>query len=284
LFGRGADGATCACDAAGDGITNPAPINGNTGVSLSADDDGGFFRQKAAAYYAAGAMPLSGGAIPTATPAAPTATATPTATGTPPPAGTPTPTSTPQPVVLFGRTVTSGSNDTSDAGYINGSRFTLSTQGTLTALSLYVGATPPGAHVRLALYSTNGTGDPGALLAQSGEGVAAVGWNTLAVPGGPLLAPGTYWIVAQTDNAGTVYVVASGLTSSDFVGWAPQAYGPFPATISGWTKQTNQVFAMYGTVSTLATATPTRTATATPTPTSPPVRIPVGETPIALTP
>ncbi|MDE3094366.1 MAG: hypothetical protein KGK07_00005, partial [Chloroflexota bacterium] len=58
LFGRGADGATCACDAAGDGITNPAPINGNTGVSLSADDDGGFFRQKAAAYYAAGAMRL----------------------------------------------------------------------------------------------------------------------------------------------------------------------------------------------------------------------------------
>ena len=30
LFGRGADGATCACDAAKDGVTNPAPINGNT--------------------------------------------------------------------------------------------------------------------------------------------------------------------------------------------------------------------------------------------------------------
>ena len=30
LFGRGADGATCACDAAKDGITNPAPIDGNT--------------------------------------------------------------------------------------------------------------------------------------------------------------------------------------------------------------------------------------------------------------
>jgi hypothetical protein len=58
LFGRGADGATCACDAANDGVTNPAPIGGNTGASLNADDDGGFFRQKAAAYYAAGAMPL----------------------------------------------------------------------------------------------------------------------------------------------------------------------------------------------------------------------------------
>ena len=44
LFGRGADGATCACDAAKDGITNPAPINGNTRPSLSADDDGGYFK------------------------------------------------------------------------------------------------------------------------------------------------------------------------------------------------------------------------------------------------
>ena len=30
LFGRGADGTTCACDSAKDGVTNPAPINGNT--------------------------------------------------------------------------------------------------------------------------------------------------------------------------------------------------------------------------------------------------------------
>jgi hypothetical protein len=61
LFGRGADGATCACDAAGDGVTNPAAINGNTGTSLNADDDGGFFRQKAVAYYGAGAIPLPNG-------------------------------------------------------------------------------------------------------------------------------------------------------------------------------------------------------------------------------
>jgi len=58
LFGRGADGATCACDAANDGVTNPAPIDGNSGASISADDDGGFFRQKAAAYYSAGALRL----------------------------------------------------------------------------------------------------------------------------------------------------------------------------------------------------------------------------------
>jgi hypothetical protein len=79
LFGRGADGPTCACDAAGDGTTNPAPIDGNTTPSLSADDDGGFFRQQAQMYYAAGALPLAGGS------------------GTPTPMPSPSPTSSPMP-------------------------------------------------------------------------------------------------------------------------------------------------------------------------------------------
>jgi len=86
LFGGGAAGATCACDGQGDGITNPAPINGNTLVSLSADDDGGFFRQKAAAYYAGGAITF-GAATPTAT-----RTPTPTPSRTPTPTATRTPT------------------------------------------------------------------------------------------------------------------------------------------------------------------------------------------------
>ncbi|HEX2036659.1 MAG TPA: hypothetical protein VHS99_20950 [Chloroflexota bacterium] len=60
LFGRGADGATCACDANRDGVTNPVPINGNTGESLNADDDGGFFHDRARRYYEAGALPLPG--------------------------------------------------------------------------------------------------------------------------------------------------------------------------------------------------------------------------------
>jgi hypothetical protein len=64
LFGRGADGATCACDAAGDGITNPQPINGNAALSRDADDDGGFFRWKAAEYYATGPLPLRGAGAP----------------------------------------------------------------------------------------------------------------------------------------------------------------------------------------------------------------------------
>ena len=58
FFGGGADGTTCACDAQRDGVTNPAPIDGNTKRSLSADDDGGYFRSRVRAYYRAGALTL----------------------------------------------------------------------------------------------------------------------------------------------------------------------------------------------------------------------------------
>jgi hypothetical protein len=85
LFGGGASGVTCACNAVNDGVTNPAAINGNSMASelapagtapaqvtrgsvptlvtpYAADDDGGFFRWRAWAYYQAGALPL--GAAP----------------------------------------------------------------------------------------------------------------------------------------------------------------------------------------------------------------------------
>jgi len=81
LFGGGASGVTCACDAGKDGVTNFAPIGANTMASQSApagtapsattsggvptlvtpyaaDNDGGYFRWRAWAYYQAGAMPL----------------------------------------------------------------------------------------------------------------------------------------------------------------------------------------------------------------------------------
>jgi hypothetical protein len=87
LFGGGADGVTCACDADGHGVTNPTAINGNTTASelaapgtppsqvmrgsvptlvtpYAADDDGGYFRWRAWAYYQAGAMSLSAPGTP----------------------------------------------------------------------------------------------------------------------------------------------------------------------------------------------------------------------------
>lgn len=84
LFGGGAAGTTCACDAQNDGVTNPAATNGNAIVSElatantppslvvrgttptlvtphAANDDGGFLRWRAWKYYQDGRLPLAGG-------------------------------------------------------------------------------------------------------------------------------------------------------------------------------------------------------------------------------
>ncbi len=92
LFGSGDGNSTGYSDVAGDGITNPNPINNNNAVASVSDDDGGYLRSQGQAYYARGAMtlPSAGGPVPTATA---TATAIPTATATP----TKVPTSTPSP-------------------------------------------------------------------------------------------------------------------------------------------------------------------------------------------
>lgn len=58
LFGAGNSGTTQNYDAAHDGITNPAPINGNTGVSSVSDDDGGFLRLSVGNYYRSGPVVL----------------------------------------------------------------------------------------------------------------------------------------------------------------------------------------------------------------------------------
>jgi len=114
LFGSGADGTTEARDRAGDGVTSPPATNGNTGVSLNADDDGGFFRQKAAAYYSAGAMPLAGGSAPTTTPVA-AATATMAATATAAPSATMTPVTAATATILATATVTPAATTTAMA-------------------------------------------------------------------------------------------------------------------------------------------------------------------------
>ncbi len=54
LFGRGAGGQSTYTDAKGDGITNPAAINGNDAIAQYSDDDGGYLRIVARRYYERG--------------------------------------------------------------------------------------------------------------------------------------------------------------------------------------------------------------------------------------
>lgn len=58
LFGPGNSGTTDVYDAAADGITNPAAIDGNGTAAAYADDDGGLLRLNVGRYYHSGATPL----------------------------------------------------------------------------------------------------------------------------------------------------------------------------------------------------------------------------------
>jgi len=107
MFAPGNSGSTSYTDTMKDGVTNPSSFcttdgtsSGqicNTHVSTVADDDGGFIRVSAQAYYQH-PVPLSGGAAATSTPTStPTRTTTPTATATPKPSNTPVATKTATP-------------------------------------------------------------------------------------------------------------------------------------------------------------------------------------------
>ena len=71
LFGAGNGGSTVPSDGMGDGVTNPPSFctadglsSGqvcNNHTSASSDDDGGYLRMQAAAYYASGPLPIGGG-------------------------------------------------------------------------------------------------------------------------------------------------------------------------------------------------------------------------------
>lgn len=189
------------------------------------------------------------GPAPTDTPT-PTATSTPTRTPTPTVTATPTATPTTLPGFTFGVTdCSNGLNDNSNYAFVDGARFPLTVAGTLDSLSIFIGATPGGARVRMAIYTNNGAGNPASLIAETGDAVVVPGWNTIPMPAGVTLSAGTYWITAQTDNPATVYRYVDGLPSSSFLGWRPQtyAYGPHPASITSWVKYGFQTYCMYGT-------------------------------------
>ncbi len=59
LFGGGAGGCTSVRDTRKDGVTNPAPVQGNRGEKAAfPDDDGGYLRLRGGNYYAKGPLPL----------------------------------------------------------------------------------------------------------------------------------------------------------------------------------------------------------------------------------
>ena len=140
LFGGGASGTTCACDAMHDGVTNPAASGTHTRASLSADDDGGYLRDRVHAYYAGAPLAL--------TPGGPGPTPTPSASPTP----TPVPTPTPAPVSW---TVRASAGPTSvHRGHAVTIRATVRASGSGTALVDIEVAGPGGAKLAQRYWST----------------------------------------------------------------------------------------------------------------------------------
>jgi hypothetical protein len=64
LFGAGSGEPTTFTDSKHDGITNPAPINGNDAMAHYADDDGGYLRMVGSRYYRTGVFALDPEAVP----------------------------------------------------------------------------------------------------------------------------------------------------------------------------------------------------------------------------
>ena len=58
MWGAGEGSQSHYDDASNDGITNPAPINGNNAISSYPDDDGGYLRLHLSNYYASSPLPL----------------------------------------------------------------------------------------------------------------------------------------------------------------------------------------------------------------------------------
>jgi hypothetical protein len=190
LFGRGADGATCACDASGDGVTNPAAINGNNLTSLNADDDGGFFRQKAASYYSTGAMPL------------------------PQNGGSPCPCS------LFSATDVPTIAAVPDVGsYEVGMRFTSAQAGYVTGVKFYKGAGNGGTHVGRLWTNT------GSLLASvTFTGESATGWQTASFPTAVSINAGQTYVISYGAPVGRISVTLGGFNSA--ISKPPLSAGP----------------------------------------------------------
>jgi hypothetical protein len=197
LFGGGASGTTCACDAIGDGITNPAAINGNTMGSLTADDDGGYFRWRAATYYGAPLTLDGAGPNPTPTPS-PSGTPTPTPSPTPTPVATPspTPTATPTPTPAPVTWTTSATVSPTKVKAGSGASFTVTTSVRASAATT--------ALVDIELY------DPKGVLVQQ------TFWDSQAFAPGVTRTFGVAW-TAPTGPTGW-YTVKVGVFAP---GWGP---------------------------------------------------------------
>jgi hypothetical protein len=177
-------------------------------------------------------------------PTTPTSTRTPTAIPTP---GCPG-------ALAVGKT-NQGAFTFANAGYLDGSRYFVTSTASAVALNIYLTVAGP---YNLSIYSDSGGGSPVPVsrMVETGSQAGAVGWNTTAITP-TLVGPGYIWIVHQVQAPASV-AYDSG---ADY--YVSQTYGPNPSVFPGAGTNSTFQWSMY--VDTCALPTPTPTATRTPT-------------------
>ena len=154
----------------------------------------------------------------------------------------------------IGGTVGSGFN-----GVINAAKFTASTTGTISSMSVYVGAngvqSSPNNLYQLAIY-TDSSGSPGAYVASSAVGTlnSTASWNTIGISA-TLTSGTTYWLaywtnVSNSSNNAMSYNAVGG--SAFYFGsstWQSGADNGMPATYPGGTLVSGDDLSIYATYS-----------------------------------
>ena len=138
--------------------------------------------------------------------------------------------------------------DSSDANFMNGTKFTVgSVGGTATTMSVYIGTVDSSPHnqYQMSVYTTKSNGKPGTLVAQTAAGnLTANSWNSLPLSG--TLSPNTqYWLMYNTNASQSGLNDMYYTTDEQGIGaYAGRTYGSWPATYPTGPVMTNQKFSL----------------------------------------
>jgi hypothetical protein len=177
-----------------------------------------------------------------------------------------------QPMPLHAATLTLGNTavgtqtDSSDANWLNGSRFTTgSPGGTVTSISVYVAAVgaSPNNKFQVAIYS-DANGSPGALLASSATGtLVANSWNTIPISAN-IAANTAYWLVYNANGTSAQNNMKYSSGGSSAYSSGSVTFGTWPASFGSSVGQ-SVVFSIYATYNTGSGPTPPTVSITAPT-------------------
>ena len=151
---------------------------------------------------------------------------------------------------VFGDNTAGGSVDSSNRNFINATKFTASSSGTISTLFASVGGTigtSPNNQAQMGIY-TDSSGSPGTLLRSSSSVSVTSGWNSFSISPTSITSGVTYWLAynvnGTSDSHNNLNYEAG---SSNQSKWVSQTFGTWPGTWSGGTFSSSQM-SLYGVI------------------------------------